>query len=96
MEAAMKLVWDNKSPSGPMSERLGERRKINDIPHIDSPGITLPEHFPKDFCFGIRRHGEDREMGWYWRVVAPGTRMTAEAVLVAVEDNLGKRKRNRK
>jgi hypothetical protein len=80
-----------------MTERLGDRRKVNDIPHIDSPGITLPEHFPKDFCFRIRWQGEDREMGWDWRVVAPGTRMTAaQAVLYAVEDHLGKRRRDRK
>ena len=91
----MKLVWDNKSPGGPMAERVGDRRKINDIPHIDSPGITLPEHFSKDFCFGIRRQGEDREMGWYWRVVAPGTHMTAEAVLYAVDDHQGTRRRDR-
>jgi hypothetical protein len=35
-------------------------------------------------------------MGWYWRVVAPGTRMTAEAALYAVEDHLGQRRRDRK
>jgi hypothetical protein len=92
----MKLIWDNKTPRAPMRERLGDRRKVSDIPHIGRPGITLPEHFQKGFCFGIRWQGEDRELGWYWRVVAPGTRMTAEAVLYAVDDHLGQRRRDRK
>jgi hypothetical protein len=78
-----------------MAEHLGDRRKINDIPHIDSPGITLPEHFSKDFCFGIRWQGKDREMAWFWRVVAPGTRMTAEVVLIAADDHQGTRRGDR-
>jgi hypothetical protein len=91
MEGVVELVWDNKSPC-PISQCLNDRHKISDIPYIDSPGITLPEHFPKDFCFGIRKQGKNREMAWYWRVVVPGTRMSAEAVLYAVDDHLGTRR----
>jgi hypothetical protein len=63
MVAGMKLVWDDGTPRSPMADRLDDRRKINDIPRIDSPGVTLPLHFPKDFCFSIRWQGKYREMG---------------------------------
>jgi hypothetical protein len=79
-----------------MSEPLDDRRKVKDIPHIDNPGITLPQHFPKDFCFRIGWQAKGRELGWCWRVVVPGTRMTAEAVLYAVDDHEGTRRRDRK
>jgi hypothetical protein len=92
----MKLVWDDGTPRSPMRGFLDDRRKINNIPHIDSPGVILPQHFPKDFCFSIRWQGKDRAMAWCWRVVVPGTRQTAEALLYAVDDHQGKRRRDQK